>query len=374
MFFIFVLFIIFPSYRYHNIEYGIPIDSLRYIYGSGNPKLWPKPTIDSGVVNFQDIGVLPKMQYPEDNPYSEDKEYLGKVLFFDPRLSVSKQIACASCHDPEFAWADGRRVSYGHNRKQGKRNSMTIINVGYYKNSFFWDGRAESLEEQIKFPLKDPLEMHSSDSISVSNIKDIEGYKILFEKAFGSNEINYRRIKKAIATFERSITSGNTKFDVFISGKKEVYSDKEVLGLHLFRTKARCINCHNTPLFSDSQHHNEGLVYYKRKYEDLGRYNHTKKAEDVGKMRTPSLREVSRTAPYMHNGLFPHLKGVINMYDAGMVHMKKTPKYENDSLFPVTSKLLKPLGLTQLEKEALEAFLETLSSRYYRVHPPDLPE
>ncbi|RAV28492.1 hypothetical protein DN748_12790 [Sinomicrobium soli] len=161
---------------------------------------------------------------------------------------------------------------------------------------------------------------------------------------------------------------------MFIQGDTSRLSDREVLGLHLFRTKARCINCHNSPLFSDNKFHNTGLTYYGRKYEDLGRYGHTGKKEDVGKFRTVTLREVARTAPYMHNGIFPHLRGVINLYDAGMPRPVRKPHQQRDSLFPETSPLLKKLHLTDDEKLSLRAFLLTLTSRARREAPPGLPK
>lgn len=350
------------------------IAKLRAEYGSGNPTKWEAPELDSSVIaDFKDIGILPKMTFPKDNPYSDAKKELGKILFFDPRLSRSKQIACASCHDSELGWGDARTVSFGHNRKTGTRNSMTLLNIGYH-TIFFWDGRASSLEEQMIFPLKDPVEMHSSESIAVKNIKKIKGYKPLFKAAFGDEKITLERIGKAIATYERTIVSRKTKFDQFISGNSEKFTDEEVIGLHLFRTKARCINCHNTPLFSNQKFHNVGLSYYGRTFEDLGRYKITGKGEHIGQFKTPSLREVSRTAPYMHNGLFPHLEGIIQMYNAGMPRPKPTEKQKHDPLFPKTDTLLQKLNLTKEEVKALEAFLRTLTSNPHREKIPQLPE
>ncbi|MGS2765060.1 cytochrome-c peroxidase [Sinomicrobium sp. M5D2P9] len=350
------------------------IAELRELYNSGNSSLWPPPSLDSLTMDgFKDIGSLPEMVFPPGNPYSDAKKELGKTLFFDPRLSSSGQIACASCHDSEIGWGDGRRFSYGHNRQLGVRNSMTLFNVGYV-DSLFWDGRAESLEQQIHFPLQDTLEMHSSQQIAISNIREIKGYKDLFQNAFGDSIITFERMEKALATFERTIVSESTRFDRFIQGEADRLSDREVLGLHLFRTKARCINCHNSPLFSDNKFHNTGLTYYGRKFEDLGRYNHTKNKEDIGKFRTSSLREIAETGPYMHNGLFPHLRGVINLYNAGMPRPKRKEHQLNDSLFPKTSPLLKELHLTEEEKLALRAFLHTLTSRQKREEPPILPD
>ena len=350
------------------------IEKLRKTYSSGDISQWEKPELDEEVItDFQDIGVLPKMIFPENNPYSEAKKELGKMLFFDPRLSKSKQISCASCHDPELAWGDGRTISYGHNRQTGKRNSPSLLNIGYH-SVFFWDGRAVSLENQALGPITDPVEMAATETISIKNIKKIKGYKPYFREAFGDEKITIERILKAIATYERTITSKKSKFDSFIEGKSDIFTDEEVIGLHLFRTKARCINCHNTPLFSNQKFHNVGLSYYGRTFEDLGKYNITHKKEDVGKFKTPSLREIGRTAPYMHNGLMPNLEGIIEMYNAGMPRVKPKENQKNDSLFPITDPLLKKLNLTKKEQNALKAFLLTLSSSPRREILPKLPE
>ena len=350
------------------------IEKLRKTYSSGDISQWEKPELDEEVIaDFQDIGVLPKMIFPENNPYSEAKKELGKMLFFDPCLSKSKQISCASCHDPELAWGDGRTISYGHNRQTGKRNSPSLLNIGYH-SVFFWDVRAASLEDQALGPITDPVEMAATETISIKNIKKIKGYKPYFREAFGDEKITIERILKAIATYERTITSKKSKFDSFIEGKSDIFTDEEVIGLHLFRTKARCINCHNTPLFSNQKFHNVGLSYYGRTFEDLGKYNITHKKEDVGKFKTPSLREIGRTAPYMHNGLMPNLEGIIEMYNAGMPRVKPKENQKNDSLFPVTDPLLKKLNLTKKEQNALKAFLLTLSSSPRREILPKLPE
>lgn len=368
---LFILVIAFGSFKVYQ---EFDLDDLRKRYSSGEYSQWPKPELDAAVQpGFKDIGHLPEIDYPEDNPYSQAKKELGKALFFDPRLSGSGQIACASCHDSELGWGDGRRVSYGHNRQLGRRNAMTLLNVAY-ADSLFWDGRSISLEDQVNFPVEDTLEMNFHVNLAVERIAEIPGYLPLFEEAYGTKEVSEVKIKKAIATFERTIVSESTKFDRFISGDSAIYSDKEVLGLHLFRTKARCINCHNTGYFSDNQFHNTGLTYYGRKYEDLGLYEVTGKKDDVGKFRTGSLREISRTSPYMHNGLFPHLQGVVNMYNAGMPQPKRKNNQLNDSLFPQTSPLLRELHLNALEKEALVSFIKTLESRNKRENPPKLPE
>lgn len=350
------------------------VDELRKLYSGGDQSRWPKPHLFAEAEgDFQDIGPLSPMKYPADNPYSEDKMELGKQLFFDPRLSKSGQIACASCHNPELGWADGNRVSFGHDRQTGSRNAPTLLNVGYAK-TLFWDGRSESLEEQVKSPIENPVEMNLHMDLATKNIRKIKGYKPAFEKAFGSGEVTKDRIANAIATFERSLISPPSRFDKFVSGKKDALSDAEVKGLHLFRTKANCINCHNTPYFSDQKFHNLGLTYYGRKYEDLGRYLVSLKNEDVGKFKTPTLREVSENKPYMHNGLFPELANIVMMYNAGMG--RETPRGDqvNDPKFPHKSEMVVKLNLTDEEVFDIVAFLKTLNSYKYKMRAPELPK
>ena len=357
------------------IDQGYTIDQLRTLYSSGDQTKWPKPNVDESVYaeGFEDIGTLGEVPFPANNPYSKEKADLGKVLFFDPRLSNSNQISCANCHDPEFNWGDGRRIAYGEDRQLGNRNSPSLMNVAYQK-VMFWDGRAETLEEQAAFPIKDTKEMNSHIDFATKRIAKIKGYKELFKEAFGDDKVTNKRILQAIATFERTILSPKTRFDKFIAGDSKQLTDQEVQGLHLFRTKARCINCHNTALFSDGQFHNIGLTYYGRQYEDLGRYNVTKLAKNVGEFKTPSLREVSQNAPYMHNGLFPNIRGVLNMYNAGMFHFQPNEKQKNDTLFPKTSDLVKRLDLNADEMNALEAFLMSLKQNQYKMRAPELPK
>jgi cytochrome c peroxidase len=347
------------------------IAALRKAYSSGDYKLWPKVILEEGAkLNFRDIGSLDSMPYPADNKPSPEKKDLGKILFFDPRLSVSGQIACASCHEPQLGWGDGKRVANGHDRKMGARNSMSLLNVGYYEK-YFWDGRANSLEDQAKFPVKDHIEMNLEIKAMEKKIKSFKGYEPLFEKAFGNKEINLEKIFKAIATFERSIVSPPSRFDNFIKGKSEALKDDEVLGLHLFRTKAGCINCHNTPFFSDNKFHNDGQTLFASESEDLGRYNFTSKIEDVGKFKTPSLRETANTGPWMHHGNFPSLKDVVFFYDKGNPSpIQKKYKGDRDSLLPKTDIMLKKLNLTKPEVEAIVAFLQSITTTAARLHPP----
>jgi cytochrome c peroxidase len=358
-----------------NKEYTI--DQLRDLYGSGDPSLWPAaelaPEVDKS--QFEDIGPLPKVEFPEDNPYMREKVALGKMLFFDPRLSSSGQIACASCHDPELAWADGRTRAFGHDRQTGKRNAMTIMNVAF-ADRLFWDGRAKSLEDQSKFPIADPLEMNEEHVLAVERINGIEAYRDHFETVFGTPEVTLENIQKAIATFERTIVSRSSPFDRFVKGKKMLLSDEAVKGMHLFRTKAGCINCHNTPYFSDNQFHNDGQTLFGSKNEDLGLFHVTGDTTDVGKFRTPTLREVTRTGPWMHHGHFPTLLDVVQYYNLGNPApiQKKHVGTERDALIPEVSPMLKRLDMDDEELDALLAFLETLSTRTVRMAPPQLPQ
>lgn len=367
-----LLSITFVSLRNYNPDNGAyySISELKKLYSSGDHSKWPKATLDSSVVDFEDIGVLPEVTFPANNPYTKAKRELGKMLFFDPRLSGSQQISCASCHDPELGWGDGKRVSNGHDRTAGTRNSKPIINVAFSK-MLFSDGRAATLEEQAKFPIADVKEMNNHMDIAVKNIQKIEGYKKFFNSAYGDEKVTEEKILQAIATFERTVVSRKSRFDKFIEGDTTQLSDREINGLHLFRTKARCINCHNSSYFSDNQFHNAGLTYYKRKYEDLGRYNITQNLADVGSFKTPSLREIVHTGPYMHNGLFPQLRGVLNLYNAGMPNLKPKGDQVNDKLFPVTSPLLKKLNLNEEELQDLEAFLKSISPGIYREPAPE---
>ncbi|MDO3695160.1 cytochrome-c peroxidase [Wenyingzhuangia sp. chi5] len=371
-----VVSVLFGSWIKKNGTTTADIVYLRKVYASGNTALWPKPDLHSSVdtLLFKDIGPLPKVPDPSYNPYSVEKAKLGKMLFFDPRLSVSGQIACASCHNPELAWTDNSTRSFGHNRQTGKRNAMTILNSGYAKE-LFWDGRATSLEDQVRFPIQDPLEMNQDIHLAVNTIQNIKGYQPYFIKAFGDTLVTQQRIQYAVATFERTVNSYKSRFDKFVLGDANQYTDEEVLGLHLFRTKARCINCHNTPYFSDNQYHNDGQTLFGTENEDFGRYHVTQQMEDLGKMRTPTLREVSRTGPWMHHGHFPSLLDVVEFYNLGNPApiQKKYLGIGRDSLIPNTSPIHQKLYLNKTEIKALIAFMQTLKSSKGRTLLPELP-
>jgi len=342
---------------------------LREVYSKPAAE-WPAPEVDEGV-DWVEIGLLPALIEPADNPGTKAKVDLGKRLFFDPRVSGSGQIACASCHDPDLGWADGRTIAFGHRREPLKRNSPGLMNIGYME-TFFWDGRAGSLEEQAREVILNPLEMSATPESVVKELSAVPEYREEFREAFGSEQIDVDVVAKAIAAFERSIVGGRSRFDHFMKGNAKTLSDEAVLGLDLFRGAARCMNCHNGPNFTDNQFHDLGLSYYNRELEDLGRYRITGDPDDVGRFRTPSLRNIGATGPYMHNGLF-ELTGVLNMYNAGMATLRRKPAETLDPLFPKKSPLLHPLGLNEQDLADLRAFLDSLTEPKLRVRAPALP-
>lgn len=346
-------------------------DSLRNLY-SRPVAQWPRPVIDAGAIRSE-MAVIPK---DDTSWFKADKDpvtQLGKILFFDPRLSGSNQISCSSCHDPDLSWQDGRVLALGNDHLQGTRNTQSLLNV-HINKELFWDGRANSFETQMVEPLSAHHEMNMDVPTLGEKLGKIKGYETLFEKAYQSKDIDFDKIAQALAAFQQIIKSRSSRYDQFLGGDYQEFTDDEVAGLHLFRTKARCMNCHSGPFLTDTSFHNIGLTYYKRKFEDLGRYNVTKKNEDVGKFRTPSLRELNRTRPWMHNGLFDNLEGVVNIYNSGMPQLAKTDEQKNDPMFPKTDRLLKPLNLTPQEKKQLVAFLNTLTGTPYRMRRPELPK
>lgn len=347
------------------------IARLRQVY-QGPASEWPKPDVDPGV-EWVELGLLPKVPHPDINPPTEAKIALGKMLFFDPRLSGSGQIACASCHDPDLGWADGRTTSFGHDRQALARNAPGLLNIGQAQ-SLFWDGRAASLEDQARAVILNPKEMHAPPEATVAAVAKVPGYRAAFQAAFGSDAVTLDSVALALAAFERTLVGGRSKFDDFLKGNSKALTDEAIAGLDLFRGAARCLNCHNGPNFSDGQFHDLGLSYYGRTLEDLGRYRITRDAADVGRFRTPSLRNVGNTKPYMHNGVF-ELEGVLRMYNAGMATLKRPtgdPKPDAPP-FPTKSPRLRPLGLNDRDLADLKAFLESLNEPRGFHRPPVLP-
>lgn len=345
-------------------------ETLRFLY-RGEPSTWPTPVLDAGV-EWREFAEVPPAPHPEHNPHSAAKEELGRLLFHDGRLSGTSQMACASCHTPELGWADGRGTSLGHGAAPLSRNTPSVLNSGHMPD-LFWDGRADGLEQLVLRVFHNPSEMRIDEEAMVAGLATSRRYRELFAEAFGDEEPTVARVVHAIACFCRTLNSdGSSDFDKFLRGNSEALSDSALRGMHMFRTQWRCANCHHGPLLSDGRFHNLGLSYYGRKLQDLGRYEITGEAEDVGRFKTPSLRNVARTGPYMHNGLFD-LDGVLNMYSAGMVTLRPKPEQETDPLFPKKSVHLVPLDFEGTDKADLTAFLDSLTERRRRVRV-ELPE
>ncbi len=328
---------------------------LRKAYSKDSSK-WPKPDLDEGIEHNE----LKAVSTVSDEILNQPIVKLGQRLFHEPRLSKNNDISCATCHVPNNAFIQNTSVSVGHNGLVGTRNAPTLFGLQNSKN-LFWDGRAKSLEEQAIGPILNPVEMGFTKEEFKEKIKNLTGYEDELKVIFGDDKLTVDRITDSLAAYEKTLKAPKTKFDAFMEGDSHALNDREILGLHIFRTKARCLNCHSGETFSDDKFHNLGLTYYGReKYEDFGLYNTTKNNDDVGKFKTPTLRQISNTAPYMHNGLFPHLRGVTNMYNAGMFHHKPKEHQINDPKFPKTSPILKKLNLTKEEQSALILFLQTL--------------
>ena len=330
------------------------------------PNEWPPFEVDETVV-AQELGALPDL--PPAEWHTSSTERLGKLLFFDPRLSASGQIACVTCHHPSLGWTDGRRVSAGHDRLEGTRNSMTLLNVAHFEH-LFWDGRADGLLGLMLKPIRSEIEMNSSIDATLTRINGIHEYAPIIEEAFGEPRLSSTRLAQALASFVRTRVSMKSQFDRFIGGEFGVLDEQQILGLHLFRTKARCMNCHHGPLLSDGKFHHTGLSYYDRRFEDLGRFGHTGESDDRGKFRTPTLRDLEFTGPWMHNGLFTNFTGILRMYNHGITFNSRVQKKPGA---PPLSPLIRPLGMNEMEIAALESFLRTLSRIPHFVETPTLP-
>ncbi|ATE60682.1 cytochrome-c peroxidase [Thauera sinica] len=318
---------------------------------------WPQPQVPDGE-RWQEMAPLSALPVP-DAPAGQVA--LGERLFADPSLSRSNLVACISCHRPGHAFADTQAVSAGHEGRLGRRNTPTLYGAAHAP-ALFWDGRADSLEAQAVGPIAHPDEMAMALDALPARLAATGDYPPAFERAFGDGEVTLARIVAALAAYQRTLRPPVTAFDRFLDGERGALDDRALLGLHLFRTKARCMTCHHGALLTDNRFHNLGLTYYGRsQYEDLGRHDVTGRDEDVGRFRTPTLRQVGESGPWMHNGLFRSLRGILNMYNAGMPRPRPADAAQAaDPKFPVTSPLLQPLRLDEAELQALEAFLRAL--------------
>ncbi len=295
---------------------------------------------------------------PKDNPLTKEKVELGKLLFFDKRLSANNTIACANCHLPALAFTDGQPVSTGIHGQQGGRNAPTAINR-VFSSAQFWDGRAATLEAQSIGPFINPVEHGFTDHDElVAKVKNLAGYPPLFERAFGSTAMTIDLIGKAIASFQRTLLSGNSHYDRFVEGNDEqALSANAQHGFRVFLGKGQCLRCHFGFNFTDEQFHNLG-VGWDQDPRHVGRYAVTNDPKDLGAFKTPTLREIAKTAPYMHDGSLATLRQVIDFYDQGGI--------PNPHLAPG----IKPLNLTEQEKEDVVAFLRSLNGEGWNVTPP----
>ena len=293
--------------------------------------------------------------FPDNNQYSAEKAQLGKMLFFDQRLSLNFNMNCATCHNPSLGWEDGVKGAFGGQGVNLDRHSPTILNMAW-GSEFFWDGRAPNLEEQVRGPVEAPGEMNVPLSVVVERLKQVKGYQTLFSKVFPGKGVHEDGILKAIATYERTIVSGTAPFDRWIEGNEQAISASAKRGFDLFNGKARCSDCHSGWNFTDNQFHDIGLAS-----SDEGRIAITNKASDRFAFKTPGLRNIVQRAPYMHNGSLQTLEQVIVHYISG-----GAPR-------PSRSGKLKPVPLNQNEMKDMVAFLESLTGDDQPVSLPVLP-
>ncbi|WP_313618106.1 cytochrome-c peroxidase [Agrobacterium sp.] len=291
------------------------------------------------------------------------KAQLGFKLFRDPQLSRSGQISCQNCHNRELGWGDGLQSSFGHDRAKGRRNAPPLFNVGL-RAPLFWDGRAETLEEQAVVPMTDQREMANHDLASVvKRVGEREDYQQAFKAVYNVSTPTLDQLADAIAAFQRTLEEP-TRLDRFLAGQYRALSNEQIWGMHIFRTKGGCVNCHNGPLLTDNKFHNLGLSLLGRPREDVGRYAVTNQLLDVGRFKTPSLRHVSQTAPYMHNGIIRDLRRVVRFYEvAGGRTVARNEAQRSNPLLPyagMTSPFVKPFVLSERERQALIAFLESI--------------
>jgi len=303
-----------------------------------------------------------KQYVPKNNPLTVEKVELGKLLFFDPRLSRDNTISCASCHKPELAWTDGTKLSIGINNQLSTRNSQILVNR-IYGRAQLWHGKFPTLEAQALNPLFKAVRMGMpSNEAEVAKLNAIKGYRDRFRQVF-CTDVTLDGVAKAIASFERTILSGNSPADRFdMGGEENAMSESAKRGLALFQGKGRCTRCHSGFNFADEEFHNLGIDWDTSRV-DLGQYSVGKHPGTVGGFKTPTLREIARTAPYMHDGRFATLEEVIDFYDQGGITN------------PHLSNLIIPLGLTAQEKKDLVEYMRALNGEGWQMAAPtEFPE
>ncbi len=308
---------------------------------AASPEVPPKPPLG-----------LPPVSWPADNPYSAARVELGRYLFFDPRFSANGKIACATCHPPNHAFAGGDPAPRGVTGKRLPRRAPTLINRAYGLSQFL-DGRAATLEAQISGPVTNPDEMGTTPQAALRAIAEIPGYAPLFERAFGDPQIDFDRIAKAIASFERTILSGNSPYDRFVSGDKKALSAQARRGEQIFERTGECSECHNGANFTNEKFASLGIGP-EQQPPDLGLARISGKRRDEGKFKVPTLREVEHTGPYMHDGRYQTLDDVLEFYRKG-----GQPGSHLDSR-------IAPFFLDASARADLKAFLEALSGEGWR--------
>ena len=298
-----------------------------------------KPSIENLRQAFRRPVAIP---YPDHNPYSKEKEQLGRELFFDTTLSRNHDMSCATCHNPNLAWSDGRSRGVGAHGQTLDRKVPTVLNVAWGW-SFFWDGRAASLEEQALKPVQSEKEMNLTVPELVTRLNAVPHYVAAFEKAFSGVGITADTLSMALATFELGIVSAASPFDAWVEGNDHAISTSAARGFLLFNTKARCVNCHSGWNLTNGSYADTGLLS-----KDRGRGHLVPNTALDFTFKTPTLRNIAKRAPYMHDGQFATLTAVIDHYNAGGARAGKV-------------KFVQPLGLTHSEKQDLLAFLDTLT-------------
>jgi len=285
---------------------------------------------------------------PADNALTRERVALGRKLFFDPVMSSDDRVSCASCHRPDHAFSDTLALSLGVHGRPGRRNAPSLLNA-VYGTTFTWDGRAPSLESQVLLPIQDPSEMNLPLDDLEKRVRAQPAYTRAFQREFGEDPTS-RTIALALASYLRTLRSGDAPVDRFRAGDTLALSRLARFGFSVFTGKANCTRCHVGPLFTDGSFHNTGIAWQDTAFSDIGRANSTGLTEDKGRFKTPSLRNVAITAPYMHDGSKRSLEDVIDYYDGGA---RRNPGLDS---------LIRPLRLTGDEKRALLAFLQSLTS------------
>jgi len=286
---------------------------------------------------------------PDENPLTRDGVALGMRLFFDPMLSADGSVHCGSCHQPDHAFSDTVPVSRGVYGRLGRRNAPALVNRAYGR-AFFWDGRAGTLEEQVLHPIQDSLELGQTLPALVRRLRADRSYRDEFRRAFGA-PVSPNGIARALASYVRTLRSGNAPIDRWRDGDSTALSPSARRGLALFTGRANCVSCHVGPTFTDEDFHNTGIAARSSRYAafDSGRARVTRRDADVGAFKTPTLRDVARTGPYMHDGSLATLEMVVAFYDSG------------GFVSPQLDAEIKPLGLTLEQRRDLVAFLEALT-------------